>query len=321
MSRRTREWLRDFLCLGARAEKDGIPSRDVERQEDTVLRALDMLDKRSGIVLADEVGMGKTYEALGVAAAMRYTNPQSRIVIVTPGPDLNRKWYEEFPRFREMFDFGEAIASVNNLAEFVQTVRRRGSRPIVVAPVNVFQSGKGHSDQVYLLSLYFYWKDLHGNTANAIMSRFHDGAYDRVDVEVKRFLGTFDLNQIERHLRIAFCAGRREGAAGLNDLYESNGLAAFENQTAVRNALYRARFVLTGKLIPRFDLLVVDEAHKLKNPGALRTQAMQRVFEGRFRKALFLTATPFPARRKRTPPSVLSLCPGHGCPSRSRGFR
>jgi hypothetical protein len=84
MSARNREWLRTFLRLGARAEKDGIPIADVERQEDTVIRALDMLDDRPGIVLADEVGMGKTYEALVIAAAARHSNRPSRIVVVTP---------------------------------------------------------------------------------------------------------------------------------------------------------------------------------------------------------------------------------------------
>ena len=293
MSTRTCTWLRSFLQLGARAEKDKIPALDIERQEATVLRALDMLDDRPGIVLADEVGMGKTYEALGIAAAMRHDHPRSRIVIVTPGSDLNQKWFEEFPRFKEMFDFGDDIRAVNNLAEFVSAVRERHGRPIVVAPVTIFQSGRGYSDQIYLLSLYFYWKKLHGNTANAIMKRIHRSANNRVDVEAEKFLGFFDLNQVEPHLRTAFRRGRRGGSAGLDDLYEGNGLVAFENSDAVRNALYRARFVLTGKLMPVLDLLIVDEAHKLKNPGSLRTLAMRRVFDGRFRKALFLTATPF----------------------------
>lgn len=290
MSRRSREWLRGFLRLGARADKDGIRTADVERQEDTVLRALEMLDERPGVVLADEVGMGKTYEALGIAAVTQHQNRRSRIGVVTPGPDLNTKWFSEFSRFRELYDFGEDVVDVRTLSEFVQAVRQHA---VVVAPVTMFQSGRGSGAQIYLLSAYFYWKELHGHTANAIMARFREGTHSRVDIAAERFLGVFELSQVEPHLRKAFRRGRSGGPAGLDDLYEGGGLAAFENETAVRNALYRARFVLTGKLMPLLDLLIVDEAHKLKNPGSLRTRAMRRVFHGRFRKALFLTATPF----------------------------
>ena len=290
MTTRTRDWLRGFLNLGARAEKDGIPTSDVERQEETILRALDMLDNRPGILLADEVGMGKTYEALGVAAATRHTHPRSRIVVVTPGPDLNGKWSSEFSRFKEMYDFGDNVYPVRQLSEFVEAVRRH---PVVVAPVTMFQSGRGSGAQSYVLSLFFYWKGLHGHTANAIMARFRDGDQERVDVKEERFLDIFTLEQVTPHLKRAFRRGQSGGAAGLDDLYEKGGLPAFENEQAVRNALYRARFVITGQLMPMIDLLIVDEAHKLKNPGSLRTRAMQEVFEKGFRKALFLTATPF----------------------------
>ena len=290
MTTRTREWLRGFLQLGARAEKDGIAPADVERQEDTVLHALNMLEERPGIVLADEVGMGKTYEALGIAAAMRHMRPRSRIVVVTPGPDLNSKWVSEFSRFAEMYSFGDDVEPARTLTEFVEMVRKH---PVVVAPVTMFQSGKGSGDQTYLLSLYFHWKGLHGHTANAIMARFRDGENLRVNVKTERFLGMFDLAKVTPHLPRAFRRGRRDGPAGLDDLYEADGLAAFENDPAVRRALYHARFHLTGRLMRRIDLLIVDEAHKLKNPGSLRTRAMRQVFRGRFRKALFLTATPF----------------------------
>ena len=294
MTARTRKWLRAFLSLDARSSKDGIPASDVERQEDTVIRALNMLDDRPGIVLADEVGMGKTYEALGIAAAMRHAKPRSRIVIITPGPDLNQKWFEEFPRFKEMFDFGDDIVATRTVAEFVQELRRQRRHSIILAPVTMFRSGKGVADQVYLLSLYFHWKGLHGNTANAIMRRFREGVHKRVDVGTERFLGVFASNQIERYLRAAFRRGGSDGPDGLDDLYEGGGFSAFEQAPdAVRRALYRARFVLIGKLIPMVDVLIVDEAHKLKNPGALSTQAMRRVFERRFHKTVFLTATPF----------------------------
>jgi|GEM_PF-2372183 len=197
-----------------------------------------MLDDRPGVLLADEVGMGKTYEALGIAAAIRHQDTRSKIVIVTPGPDLNTKWFSEIARFREMFDFGRSVTEAGSLAELIDRIR---SFPVVVAPVTIFQSGRGSYDQAYLLSLYLYWKSVHGHTANAIMSRFRDGEYARVDVTSGTFLDVFDLKRLEPHLRGAFRRGRGGGAAGLDDLYESDGIAGFENVAAVRSALYRAR--------------------------------------------------------------------------------
>jgi hypothetical protein len=285
-----REDLRAFLRLGARAQRDGITVSEIERQEDTVIRALDMLNDRPGILLADEVGMGKTFEALGIVAAFKHRDPRSKIVIVTPGPDLNQKWFSEIGRFGEMFDFGGAACKAGTLTELIEGIRKHS---IVVAPVTVFQSGRGTGDQTYLLSLYFHWKKLHGHTANAILARFKDGEHDRVDVADENFLGIFDLKRLEPHLSAAFRKGKETGVAGLDDLYKSGKLAAFANHYAVQQALYRARFVLSGRLLPMIDLLIVDEAHKLKNPGSLRTRAMRSVFDRRFRKALFLTATPF----------------------------
>ena len=62
-----------------------------------------ILAERGFAYLADEVGMGKTYEALGLMAAVRERDPNARITILTPGPDLNRKWESELHRFGEGF--------------------------------------------------------------------------------------------------------------------------------------------------------------------------------------------------------------------------
>jgi superfamily II DNA or RNA helicase len=294
---RDRDWLRAFLRLDVRAKADGISAADIQRQEDTVLRALSMLESRPGVVLADEVGMGKTFEALGVAAAFRHQNPKSRIVVITPGPDLNAQWAGAFSRFREMYDFGADVLAVRTLREFVTEVRER---PVVVAPVTMFQSGRTSEAQTYLLSLYLHWKreqgKMHGHRANAIMARFKGGEHERVDVQKQLFLGTFRFDELQqKDLKRAFRRGRGTGVVGLDDIYEQHGLAGFEqeNSRAIKSALYRARFALAGALVPFVDLLIVDEAHKLKNPGALRTRAMREVFHKGFAKAVFLTATPF----------------------------
>lgn len=43
--------------------------------------------------LADEVGMGKTYVALGVVALMRYFNPTLRVLYICPSNNVQEKWY------------------------------------------------------------------------------------------------------------------------------------------------------------------------------------------------------------------------------------
>ncbi|HSN98989.1 MAG TPA: DEAD/DEAH box helicase family protein, partial [Candidatus Nanopelagicales bacterium] len=295
MSERDRAWLRGFLRLDARASADGISRRDIERQEDTVLRALALLDGQPGVVLADEVGMGKTFEALGVVAAFRYASRTSRIVVLTPGPDLNTKWEKEFARFGEgrdkIYAFGDEVVAVRAVSDFVAALREKH---IVVAPITIFNSARGGRDLAYLLSLYCHWKRLHGNTTNAILRSFSNGALERVDVTQERFLGIAGLDELTHHLDVAFRGARGEDPhEGLDALYQAEGNAAFERRDVVRRALDLARFRLVRALIPAVDLLVLDEAHKLKNADTVRSIAVTTTFRRKFRKALFLTATPF----------------------------
>ena len=61
-------WLRGFLHLDALQQQERISDTAIRLQEDTVLAALSILDREPGVLLADEVGMGKTYQALGLLA-------------------------------------------------------------------------------------------------------------------------------------------------------------------------------------------------------------------------------------------------------------
>lgn len=49
--------------------------------------------------LADEVGMGKTYIALGVVALMRYFNPSLRVLYICPSANVQDKWLREHASF------------------------------------------------------------------------------------------------------------------------------------------------------------------------------------------------------------------------------
>jgi superfamily II DNA or RNA helicase len=298
----SREELRAFLALNGRMTVDRVPARDVERQENTVLRALSLLREQPGVVLADEVGMGKTFEALGVAAAFHHAVPRSRIVVLTPGPDLNGKWANEIAKFSNrseheqplrIYDFGEDVPAVRTLGGLLRRLRE-GVR-LVVAPVTAFQGARAQDSQEYLLNLYFHWnKEMHGQTANAILRRFRDGRLARIDPREQAFLGVVPFDEVAPHLDAVFDHRvRKNEPPGLHHLYGELGYEAFENEQAVRRAIDQARFRLVRELIPELSLLIIDEAHKLKNAHTVRTRAVRTVFRRRFRKALFLTATPF----------------------------
>ena len=70
-----------------------------ELQEDGTAALFNMLERNKCAYLADEVGMGKTYVALGVMALTRYFNPHARIVVIAPRENIQRKWIKELKNF------------------------------------------------------------------------------------------------------------------------------------------------------------------------------------------------------------------------------
>ncbi len=295
MSKYNIKWLQSFLNLGARSKNEAIPIEDIERQENTVIQAMNMLDKSPGVVLADEVGMGKTYEAIGVIACTLHKNKNAKIAVITPGPDLGEKWKKEFAGFKESDIHNKlfprnSVYKVDRLSEFVEKIKKHN---ITIAPVSMFQSGRGHKNTNHILSLFCHWKKLGTATRNKIMESMN---CEHTSIKNIKFLEQFYFNELAPYLEEAFCTNNKDHTKvkGLNDLYEKHKSKCFNiNNEEVKSALYKARFVLAGRLIPKVDLLIVDEAHKLKNPSSLRSFAMQVMFHKKFKKALFLTATPF----------------------------
>lgn len=294
MARRDREWLRSFLRLDARVG-GAVPERDVERQEDTVLRALTLLDEQPGVVLADEVGMGKTYEALGVLAARLHDRPEARALILTPGRDLNTKWAKELRAFCDpslpMYrGFAGRHDTADTLAEVVEKTREK---QIVIAPVNIFVGSRSVAEQAYLISLWAHGQELAGNQIAALFRRYRDGVNRAVDVENTSFLGAFAWDVVRPHVREVLRDHGRTGDGSLAAIWSAHGYEGFAGQAAIDAALSDLRFRLVRRLLPELDLLVIDEAHKLKNEDSMRATGVRTVLEGRFDKALFLTATPF----------------------------
>jgi hypothetical protein len=70
-----------------------------ESQLEGTVSAYNMLACNRIAYLADEVGMGKTYIALGVLGLLRHLNPVARVMIIAPRENIQRKWMKELSNF------------------------------------------------------------------------------------------------------------------------------------------------------------------------------------------------------------------------------
>lgn len=89
------EAARRLLNMGARM---GEGPRAEEQLRGAV--ALHNMLEREGIAyLADEVGMGKTYVALGAVALFRHFRPNFRVLVIAPRGNIQSKWGKELRNF------------------------------------------------------------------------------------------------------------------------------------------------------------------------------------------------------------------------------
>ena len=120
----------DFAPSGADRDK----AFGCQQREGTVA-AFNMLARNGCAYLADEVGMGKTYVALGVMSLLRYFDPHARIVVIAPRENIQRKWVKELHNFvgRNWLVVGNRVKSLqgrpvwepvvcNSLVEFAREV-------------------------------------------------------------------------------------------------------------------------------------------------------------------------------------------------------
>lgn len=88
----------------SRVRLDGssvISKIDAERQQRTAQEILRRLNDQPGVILADEVGLGKTFVALAVAASVATSTRMKRPVVVMVPPALTTKWPQEWRTFTQ----------------------------------------------------------------------------------------------------------------------------------------------------------------------------------------------------------------------------
>jgi hypothetical protein len=87
--------LLDFGC----GDRFGATSAMVRMQTEGVAAICEILRKRHVAYLADEVGLGKTMQALGVSACLSQRRPDSRVLVISPRKIVQNGWEAEHARF------------------------------------------------------------------------------------------------------------------------------------------------------------------------------------------------------------------------------
>lgn len=308
---------------------------DWKRQRNTAADILTRLKTQEGVILADQVGMGKTYVALAVAATQILSSEERDQVVIFVPAAVADKWVREWRKFSEsLLQAGTGIRCVDRpIRSGEEFFKRLGESPAVRKHILVVTHSAlttALKDNFIQLALLYYatrhledGKNLRHRIAKwstgmkGLIQHVHftprtvsellevspstwrqvwkkstgqDLGEDPVPDALKHAVGSVKLTDL------------RSVISSLPSNYSPNIQQRLE---AARNALAEATQA-TWKWLLRstsldLPLLIVDEAHRLKNPntkiGRLfgdrvdseRTGAFSNVF----RKMLFLTATPF----------------------------
>lgn len=363
MSQQTTYSVTDDLLLGKVYQKQ-IPEADQDRQRREVEELLRRLQTQPGVILADEVGMGKTFVALAVACCVAKNSGRGPVVIMTP-PNLIDKWVQDLNKFCELYlDSKEAVdrnkpedgklrkrtslryGTARHSVDFLKlmdddareschivflssrAMSRQGTDPwvrLALIRETLKRHGRGRAEKLIQVKavLHRFITDVLKSTGRRAI---HDGGEELwqqlLSSDPTTWKDAFNSVVPEKEMLnddpvpravIDVLAAREIDLKPLAQELEKMPLRASANHgeriADVRKSLKEAERHVWKEVLARAawrsPLLVLDEAHHLKNPGAGLARQLQspevnvllKTGEGSmadaFDRMLFLTATPF----------------------------
>lgn len=323
---------------------------DAKRQEVTAREILSRLETRAGVILADEVGMGKTFVALAVAVSAALSDPERRPVIVMVPPSLQQKWPRDFMFFKERClpkSLRSAVTcdTATRPGQFLKFLDDPEERRKSILFVTHGAMSRGLKDKWIKLALIqqslhyrrdvdHLKRDLCKIMGSLLRSSWMDNRSKLGPDFWMKMLNTDPamwLKIIQRHAAEFDC--RNDGSAmddpvprsvleilgrlNTDPLFEALDEIPRRKRGVFKSRLKNARQAIQDALKPvwaecvrkmrmRLPLLILDEAHHLKNADT-KLASLFRCVEARddmveidrgalhgiFERMLFLTATPF----------------------------
>lgn len=308
---------------------------DWTRQRRTAVDILQRLQTQEGVILADQVGMGKTYVALAVAVSQILSIPELGQVVIFVPAAVADKWVREWRKFSEsLLESGTSIRCVDQPVrsgeEFLKKLDSSPeSREHIVVVTHTALTATLKDTFIQLALLHYatrYVRD--GAALRQRIAKWSTGLTGLIRNSrftrdrVAKLLDTAPSKWRETWKRLTGedlpgdpVPQAMEGAARnlpLHDVRAVIQALPIRSSADISRRLGTARKALaeatqaTWKWLLSsteldLPLLIVDEAHRLKNPwtqvsnlfGERFNDSDAGAFKGIFRRMLFLTATPF----------------------------
>ena len=118
---------------------DSIP----ELQTKGVTALCKILQERQYAYLADEVGMGKTYQAIGVIAMFLEEKPDAKVLIIAPNSSVQDNWVSEIKNFQRNNLNKNVCMNVRNFVngqDFLKSYKEKKSENVFLARLTTFST-------------------------------------------------------------------------------------------------------------------------------------------------------------------------------------
>lgn len=283
------EDVRELIDFGLQDDEIGNRYESMAKLQAEGVAALhNILCRHDFAFLADEVGMGKTYQAIGLAAVLWNLKPDARIVIISPRANLQHKWVRDYTNF----------------------VQHNYRRPL-----------GGHGDDIV--------KSLIRNRPS-IKPYYCDNLYEFIDYLLLPGRGVYFLRHTSFRRPAFFSVQDNSDIPAVWDKQrakmKSHGLSVVDVDLEgidKSNVSLKFNLAFAGALNAllaeigggqkAIDLIIVDEAQYLRNPGNQGNRVFRAALEGRVGKWLFMSATPVHSDRSNIKTIVDYVDPGFLC--------
>lgn len=277
----TAEAVRSYIDLDGHDATRSTPSAQAVLQSKGVAALWHLLEAKSFAYLADEVGMGKTRQAMGVIATQFLRNPDSRVAIVCSSATLQRQWQSEWSEFlrtcyRLLDD--RLLDTVN--ARQVEDLHLHHSLRDFVRSLSLGDA------RIHLLRYSSFSRPLtfKGKDAASILDEYRSmvGASSLADLEdderalctTRGALSETQKGELTHSLSVTYC--RRIAAL------MTNGSALDDLDEPVPNS--------------PLDLVIFDEAQYLRHTTNFQNRHIAGIFRRNVKRWLFMSATPLHSR-------------------------